>query len=358
MSARTMNNYHVTGEPGSKEEIYNHGLELFSTRDITPDFRQIINSFLVSEDNHLEAVRLHALGGLLEDINDFEEAIYFFTQSILYNPDYHQSYHRIGESLHLAKQYSDSRIFFDTAIQIVTKDDRPSHNLDVATINSYKAEYLYCIGLSFLEEGDYHQALQYFLSASDQEGAGYLGYKSDGYDSWDNVIDSTAKLLPQFQLEIPALEKACEKLLFFNSLTQKGKDFYLTSEFLFNTIPAELDHSATMVSYCKVLEVELEVHLHNKFIAWCNQHSIPINIKTRVTLGSYKSIVGNNQFMKAALNTVSKDDVRSISNLQEMLTTMIRLRNSSAHRSYTSKENVNRMRGLINGDFFTILFSL
>ena len=68
MSARTMNNYHVTGEPGSKEEIYNHGLELFSTRDITPDFRQIINSFLVSEDNHLEAVRLHALGGLLEDI--------------------------------------------------------------------------------------------------------------------------------------------------------------------------------------------------------------------------------------------------------------------------------------------------
>ncbi|NJD22054.1 MAG: hypothetical protein FIA82_05225 [Melioribacter sp.] len=151
--------------------------------------------------------------------------------------------------------------------------------------------------------------------------------------------------------------KLNEEFSWTNNLSNDGKLFFATAEYLFQRgNDLTMDYAPIMVEYCKVLEIELNKKILNKLEVWCKQYNVIIqtgpnqtNKFSKVTLGNFSFIFHDRNFLKFS-ESISNSFKDSIDDLTKVIKSVVELRNSSAHIHATTKEKILEIRSiLLNG---------
>ena len=323
-------------------------------------------------------VSLFSLGGRLSILEYYEDSVKLIIESIKLDEYYYHGFTELGEIYRKCKLYEQAIELFSISEDIVSNHwDKCSQN--VATNESELASIYYNLGLCYHYKKNYNGATSYIQKANNLTKDGFFSYLYDGFSSLSNVF----LLIREEQNKFENIHKPKQKdfdafsdtvhnhtlntvkdinyavnYQFFANLSEKGKEFFSTADYLFHILKSRnFDFAPVMVEYSKVVEVEIFERIYKPLEKWANKNNTRIktgksnshtNRFDTITLGGLIHLVKLpvfKKFVKVSYNNSSQSFINS--HLPNILNKITKLRNSSAHKNSSNLKKASELRKIL-----------
>lgn len=337
------------------------------------------------DDGHAESAYC-LIGNMLLDNGYKNEAIKLFSTSTQIEDDYYTGYIGLADAYRYKNEYQNAIVNYNTALSIVykyrNKNIKPYFLTDIKDELSLSVDCHYGISICQANLNNFDLSLHHINEALRLDSGSYFGYKTDKFESLDNVRSFIHELFAQYkktsdvELDFSTSAKLDPKISevfstlyqnnYFGSQHESWKNLspdslkILKNIFFFETIFANIetdDYSPITSQYFKIIEIELFNRILKKLELWIKTHSIDnlsfsnsiFSNKTfnKVTLGSYRFIFSE-LAVKDFLKQIYNDYYNFLtSDLIRILEKIIELRNGANHRSLTSKAKHSAIKEII-----------
>jgi tetratricopeptide (TPR) repeat protein len=146
-------------------------------------WREILGVANYSDDRQLQEKSYFNLGYLLDEVEDYEQAITAYQQAIALNPEHSKAYNNMGISYGKSGKYQQAITAYEQAI----------------ALNPEYSEAYYNMGISYANLGKYEQAITAYQQA--------IALNPEYSDAYNNMGNSYAKS-GKYQQAITAYEQA------------------------------------------------------------------------------------------------------------------------------------------------------
>ncbi|NLT50349.1 MAG: tetratricopeptide repeat protein [Ignavibacteria bacterium] len=356
-------------------------VNLYESLKTYPKSKKDIADILLDVD--LKEILKRQIYGIAVILHNYDEIylakIFYITATIIDNK-YFLAYEYLADCYADNSQYEYALLNYEKALSLINvyKNNNPHAN----ELNPSTAIY-YGLAKCYEMLIDYDNARKYYSYALTQEDGNFFGFiyfdsisineslkqleiiqenfisKQNNGNDFVELTNDVSLIGENYYYHNVRNEKELEvavikRITFYKKLSNKGRAFLITAEYLIDNFPKFLDCAPIMIEYCKLLEQELYEKIYKKLEAWSKAKNIDIqtgpnsnniNKFERIFLGSYVHLTNDISFIQFINENFSeKDRVFLLQNLKVCVNEIIEYRNSSAHKNQTTYEKVVYVR--------------